>query len=234
LRLKLKLNKKERDVEASEPETEEAEAEEEDGGQPESRVVQEMRAQVAELERSRQQADQDKLKAFERKKREAVAAGDTESYDQLRREEAEFYQTLASRGPQQAQQSDAAITNRWMQKNRWMANHFLAGHAQAIAQRYADKGITGEAQLRKVEAEMRAQFSDMISNYESGRQSKPGSPSVTHAGRSKRDWNSVPASERKLLTDQYFRPGAAQRLPDTPASRARMAKAWWDSNHPEE
>lgn len=226
--------KKPEEAEAEpEPEVEETEEATEEQIASRSRQLEQMLAQVEELKRNQQAADHEKLQAFEKKKRAAVAAGDTEEYDQLRREEAEFYQILASRGQQQAQQSDAAITNRWMQKNRWMANHFLAGHAQAIAQRYADRGVTGLAQLKKVEAEMRAQFGDMISNYEQGKPGKPSSnPSPNRSG--KRDWNSIPAAERRLLEQQYFRPGAAQRLPDNETSRRRMATAWWDQNYPVE
>jgi hypothetical protein len=115
-----------------------------------------------------------------------------------------------------------------------MSNSFLKGNAEAIAQRYADKGVTGAAQLKAVEREMRSdpEFSRMIAEYERKPGKTSSSPSPNRSG--KRDWNSIPASERKILTDTYFRPGAAQRLADTPSTRARMAKAWWDSNHPEE
>jgi hypothetical protein len=105
---------KRKDVEAA---PEEHETEEEDTEQPESRVVQEMRQQVADLERSRQQADQEKLQEFSRKKRAAVAAGDAEDYDILVKEEGQFYSNLATRGQQAQQQADAAITNRWIAKN---------------------------------------------------------------------------------------------------------------------
>jgi hypothetical protein len=221
--------KREKEEEVNEAETEETE---EDGQpEPESSVVQDMRRQVEELRQNQQRADQEKVNSFARLKREAVAAGDTETYDRLSKEENSFYQHLASTRGQQAQQGDAAVTQKWMEKNRWMSNHYLAGQAQAVAQKYADKGVFGAEQLRRVEREMREQFGDMISNYEGG--NKSGS-SPSYAGRSKRDWNSIPSSERKILTDTYFRKGAAQGLADTPSTRARMAKAWWDSNHPED
>jgi hypothetical protein len=123
-----------------------------------------------------------------------------------------------------------------MRKNRWTLNHYLFGHAQAIAQRYADKGVTGAAQLKAVEREMRSdpEFARMIAEYERKPGKTSSSPSPNRSARSRRDWDSIPASERKILTDTYFRPGAVQRLADTPATRARMAKAWWDSNHPED
>jgi hypothetical protein len=197
------------------------------------RQLAEMQAQVEELRRNQQAADAEKLQAFEKKKRAAVAAGDTEEYDELRRQETQFYQNLASRGQQQQQNQDAAVTAKWIERNRWMSNSFLRGHAEAIAQRFADKNIVGAEQLRRVEREMRDRFGDMISEYEHGKPAKPGSR-VDRAARSRRDWNSIPQSERRILEQQYFRPGAAQRLADTPATRARMAAAWWDQNHPQD
>jgi hypothetical protein len=86
--------------EAEEAEDDASAEEEEETEQPESRVVQEMRAQVAELERSRQQADQEKVNQFARLKREAVASGDTERYDDLVKEEGRFYANIANRGAQ--------------------------------------------------------------------------------------------------------------------------------------
>jgi hypothetical protein len=217
---------------SAESETEVDEAEE-DGGQPESRVVQEMRQQVADLERSRQQADQEKLNKFARLKREAVASGDTEKYDDLVKEEGQFYQNLATRG----QQQDAAITAKWMGRNRWMQNAYLQGCAQAIAQRFADTGITGEKQLRLVEKEMRSdpEFARLIANYETGAHARTNKTSPSPIRSGKRDWNSIPAAERKVLEKSFIRDARASNfMPNTDASRARLAKSWWDSNYPEE
>jgi hypothetical protein len=158
-----------------------------------------------------------------------VAAGDTETYDRLSREEGQFFQNLATRGAQAQQQTDAAITAKWIEKNRWMQNAYLQGQAQAIAQKYADKGVLGAEQLRRVEREMREQFSDMISNYETGK--KTGS-SPNRGG--KRDWNSIPEGQKRILVDAYFKTGGSARLQDTPQTRQRLAKAWWDSNHPQD
>jgi hypothetical protein len=105
--------------------------------------------------------------------------------------------------------------------------------ATAVAERFARQGIKGAEQLRRVEREMRERFGDMISEYEHGKPGKPGSR-VDRAGRSKRDWNSIPASERKLLTDQYVKTRSNARLPDTPKTYERMAKSWWDTHYPEE
>jgi hypothetical protein len=190
------------------------------------RQLEAMQAQLQELQQSQRQADMEKVGQFNRLKREAVASGDTERYDDLVKEEGRFYAGLNARQQQQQpSQGDAAITEAWMRKNRWMQNHFLAGQAQAIAQRYADKGVTGAEQLRRVEREMREQFGDMIANYET---SKTGQNRSSSGGR--RDWNSIPARDRKMLEDQFIKAGVSNRLPDTPQTRARLAKSYWESN----
>jgi hypothetical protein len=202
-----------------------------------NRQLAEMQAQVEELRRNQQAADNEKLQAFEKKKRAAVAAGDTEEYDQLRREEGAFYQTLAARGQQQQQTQDAAITAKWIERNRWMSNAYLQGCAQAIAQRYADRGITGKRQLDLVEKEMRGdpEFSRMIREYETGAHARTSKPSPSPNRSGKRDWNSIPTAERKMLEKSFIRnTGASNFMPDTDASRARLAKSWWDAHHPEE
>lgn len=124
-----------------------------------------MQAQVEELRRNQQRADQEKLNALEKKKRAAVAAGDTEEYDQLRQQEAEIYRDLASRG-------------------------------------------------------------------QAGKPSNSGSPNRARSG--KRDWNSIPAADRKLLEQEYFKRDTrkgkpatyANRMADTPETRARVAKSY--------
>ncbi len=162
------------------------------------------------------------------KKREAVACGDTETYDRLRKEENQFYQNLAQSQPQQPQR-DEALLKRWMDHNPWMSNPLLAGKAHAIAERLSKRGITGQRQLDAVEAEIKENYSDLVEDYGTDARS----PKASKPAR-KRDWASIPAADRKLLTDQYFKSRGVARLPDTDAMRCRLAKSYWDSNFPED
>src|SRR6516162_8013789 len=108
-------NSKRKEAEAHEEPEVEAEEAEGEVEQPESPTVQVMRAQLADLERSRQQADQQALQEFARKKRAACAAGDTEEYDRIAAAEGKFYQNLATRGQQAQQQADATVTQKWLE-----------------------------------------------------------------------------------------------------------------------
>jgi hypothetical protein len=236
---------------------------------------------------------QQMLEDFESQKRAAAAAGDTEAYDKIRAKEDKVYRQIAEQdktepepAPQTTQGGQDAILARWMQQNRWMNNAYLAGKAQAIAQRYADKGITGVEQLQNVRDEIFKAHPDMVAEYgydtsEYVEQKTPpkkpvaaasdpeentdpaddgdheededdatppppkpvtkkrtfspvegGTPSRGAPARSnKRDWKSIPDADRKQLQAEFIKPG---HFKDDDASRARLAKSWWDANSPED
>ena len=116
---------------------------------------------------------QQMLEDFEAQKRAAAAAGDTETYDKIRQKEDKVYRQIAEQerqpepepAPQATQGGQEAILQKWLSQNRWMNNHLLAGKAQAIAQRYADKGITGVEQLQNVRDEIFKLHPDMVAEY---------------------------------------------------------------------
>jgi hypothetical protein len=130
------------------------------------KATQRMTQEALRLQRSQM------LEEFENQKRAAVAAGDTQAYDAIRKKEDKVYQQIAEQdrpepepAPQAAQASQEAILQKWLQQNRWMNNHFLAGKAQAIAQRYADKGVTGVEQLQNVRDDIFKAHPDMVAEY---------------------------------------------------------------------
>jgi hypothetical protein len=51
-------------------------------------------------------------------------------------------------------------------------------------------------------------------------------PARTRAA--KRDWDSIPAKDQKLLTAEYFDTKSWQKLKDTPATRDRNARHGYD------
>lgn len=236
---------------------------------------------------------QQMLEDFEAQKRAAAAAGDTETYDKIRQKEDKVYRQIAEQdkpepepAPQAPQGGQDAILQKWLSQNRWMNNAYLAGKAQAVAQRYADKGVTGVEQLQNVRDEIFKAHPDMVAEYgydtseyvekpkpapkpavtasdpepsdpepeddseEEDHDAAPPKPQTTQkpkrafspveggtpsrgtpARSTKRDWKSIPEADRKQLAADFIKPGYLKETPDT---LARLAKEWWDNNHPEE
>lgn len=165
---------------------------------------------------------------LKRQRKEALAEGDVEQYDQLdqaidnlKEQREEFVQREQAVAQAQAQQIDPQFAA-WVNKNTWYTTDVvMAGAADRYGTTLAREGVPPLEVLKRVEAKMKEEFPHKFTNPNRAKPSAVEAPGVRGSG-AKTKYQ--PSEMEKRVGQNLVRSGAFTKIEDYYAELEKMGK----------
>ena len=168
------------------------------------------------------------VRDLKRQRKEALAEGDVEQYDQLdqaidtlKEQREEYVQREQAVAQAQAQQVNPEFSA-WVNRNQWYTNDpIMAGAADRYGMVLAKEGLAPTEVLKKVEAKMKQEFPHKFKNPN---RDKPGAVEAPASRGERQKSKYQPSEMEKRVGANLVRSGAFAKIEDYYAELDKMDK----------